>query len=106
MMRRTIGFLVTLALGLLVAPLAADVQPLKKVPRIGYLAPAPGPPSFGLNVFRQALRELGYVEGENIAIEPRFTEGRDERARDLATELVQLGVDVIVAQTTVPALAA
>ena len=101
MKRRIIGLIVTLALCL--APLAADVQPLKKVPRIGYLAPGPaGGPSGGIDAFRQGLRELGYVEGQNIAIESRFTKGRDERARDLATELVQLGVDVIVVRPTAP----
>ncbi len=86
--------------------LAADAQPPQKVPRIGYLAPEPGSPFGGIDAFRQGLRELGYVEGQTIAIESRFMEGRDERARVLATELVQIGVDVIVARTTVPALAA
>ena len=104
MKRRTIGLIVTLALCL--ALLAADAQPPKKVPRIGYLAPAPRSASGGIDAFREGLRELGYVEGQNIAIESRFTEGRDERARDLATELVQLGVDVIVAASTAHALAA
>ncbi len=88
------------------APLAATAQAPKKAPRIGYLAPEPDSPFGGIDVFRQGLRELGYVQGQNIAITSRFTEGRDERARDLATELVHLGVDVIVARTTVAALAA
>ena len=104
MTRRTIGLIVTLALCL--APLAADAQPPKQVSRIGYLAPAPRSASGGIDAFREGLRELGYVEGQNLAIESRFTEGRDERARDLATELVQLGVDVIVASSTAHALAA
>ena len=104
MTRRTIGLIVTLALCL--APLAADAQPPKQVPRIGYLAPAPRSASGGIDAFREGLRELGYAEGQTIAIESRFTEGRDERARDLATELVQLGVDVIVASSTAHALAA
>ncbi len=104
MKRRTIGLIVSFALCL--APLAADAQPPQKVPRIGYLAPEPGSPFGGIDAFRQGLRELGYVEGQTIAIESRFMEGRDERARVLATELVQIGVDVIVARTTVPALAA
>src|SRR6266545_6687918 len=103
MKRRTIGLIVSFALCL--ARLAADAQPPQKVPRIGYLAPEPGSPFGGIDAFRQGLRELGYVEGQTIAIESRFMEGRDERARVLATELVQIGVDVIVARTTVPALA-
>jgi ABC-type uncharacterized transport system substrate-binding protein len=104
MKRRTIGFIVTLALCL--APLAADAQLPKQVPRIGYLAPAPRSASGGIDAFREGLRELGYEEGQTMAIESRFTEGRDERARDLATELVQLGVDVLVAVNTAQALAA
>lgn len=95
-----------LALSLLVAPLAAEAQPPKKVPRIGYLAPGPTSPSGGIDAFREVLRELGYVEEQHIALESRFTEGRDERARDLATELVQLGVDVLVVRPTIHALAA
>jgi putative ABC transport system substrate-binding protein len=89
-----------------VAPLAAEAQPPKKVPRIGYLAPRPTSASGGIDVFREGLRELGYVERQTIALESRFTEGRDERARDLATELVQLGVDVLVVRPTSHALAA
>ncbi len=103
---RTIGLIVTLILSILMVPLAAEAQPLAKIARIGYLASEARPPSGGIDAFRQGLRELGYVEGQNIAIAWRFTEGRDERARDLATELVQRGVDVIVASTTAPALAA
>ena len=45
-----------------------------------------------MQVFRQALRDFGYVEGQNIGVEWRFTDGKDERAADLATELVHLGV--------------
>ena len=106
MTRRLIGLLVTLVLGLLGAPLASDAQPLKEVPRIGVLAPWPRPPSFGIDAFQQGLRELGYVEGQHLTIEWRFTEGRDERAHDLATELVQLRVAVIVASTNAHVLAA
>jgi putative tryptophan/tyrosine transport system substrate-binding protein len=105
MTRRPIGLLVTLVLGILVAPFAIDAQQPKQVPRIGFLAGA-RPPSGAINAFQQGLRELGYVEGQHLTIEWRFTEGRDERARDLATELVQLGVDVIVASTNAPVLAA
>jgi putative ABC transport system substrate-binding protein len=104
MRRRAIGLIVSLAL--CVAPLTADAQAPRKVPRIGYLATEERSPFGGIDAFRQGLRELGYVEGQNIALTARFTETRDERARDLASELVQFGVDVIVARTTVAALAA
>jgi putative ABC transport system substrate-binding protein len=106
MTRRLIGLLVTLALGLLVAPLASDAQQPKEVPRIGVLAVERPPPAGEIDAFQQGLRELGYVEGQHLTIEWRFTEGRDERARDLATELVQLGVAVIVASGNAPVLAA
>jgi putative ABC transport system substrate-binding protein len=101
MTRRTIGFFVTLAFTLLVAPLAADAQQATTVHRVGRLlaagSPAAGPdPSF--EAFRQGLRALGYVEGQNVVIEDRYAEGSPERLRDLATELIRLPVDVIVAE--------
>jgi putative ABC transport system substrate-binding protein len=77
------------------ASLAAEGQQPGKVYRIGYLSSRSGP-SFLDEAFRQALHELGYVEGQNIAIERRYSEGRAERVFDLATSLVQLKVDVIV----------
>jgi len=97
MERRT--FLATLAGGLLAAPLAAEAQPREKVPRVGYLSP--GSPSEPLRrrrfeAFRQGLRELGYVEGQNIAIESRWAEGNYDRYPALAADLVRLKVDVIV----------
>ena len=88
------------------SPSAADAAPAGKVPVIGYLANEAESAFGGLSAFRQWLRDLGYVEGRTIALETRFTNGRDERARLLATELVQRGVDVIVARNTVSALAA
>ena len=75
----------------------AEAQQPKKVPRIGFLAASS--PSYNvtrIETFRQGLRELGYVEGGNIAIEYRFAEGKEDRLRELATELVSLKVDVIV----------
>jgi putative ABC transport system substrate-binding protein len=90
--RRTIILIVILALGILMTPLTAEAQPAK-IPRIGYLGDAPGPFA---QAFRQGLRDLGYVEGENIAIEYRWTEGRDDRLPELAAELVRLPVDVLV----------
>jgi putative ABC transport system substrate-binding protein len=83
-------------------PLEAQQQS-KKVPRIGFLSPqSPSDPRIQRfrDAFRQGLRELGWVEGQNIAIEYRWAEGKTERLADLARELVNLKVDVIVAATT------
>src|SRR3989442_11327594 len=98
MERRT--FLATLAGGLLAAPLAAKAQPREKVPRVGYLSPGSPSEPFRrrrFEAFRQGLRELGYVEGQNIAIESRWAEGKYDRYSALAADLVRLKVDVIVA---------
>ena len=76
----------------------ADAQQAKKVPRIGFLlAPSRSAVSESLDAFRQGLRELGYVEGQNILVEYRYAEGKFDRLPDLAAELVRLKVDVIVA---------
>jgi len=98
---------VTLALGVLAAPLVAGAQEARKVPRIGYLSAA-SPSSDGefTEPLRQGLRELGYAEGQNIVIEYRWAGGRFELLSDLAAELVRLKVDVIVASVTPAALAA
>jgi putative tryptophan/tyrosine transport system substrate-binding protein len=95
MTRRTIGLLITLALGLLMAPLAAEAQRPGKLPRIGVLTPLSAPNPL-IEAFRQGLHDLGYVEGHNIHIEYRFAEGRFERLPALAADLVQLPVDVLV----------
>jgi putative ABC transport system substrate-binding protein len=79
----------------------AEAQQQGKVPRIGILLP--NPPTLNphlLKAFQQGLRELGYVEGQNIVIEYRFGEGKSERYDYLAAELVQLKVDVIVTSST------
>src|SRR5712692_1525732 len=92
------AFIGTLAGFLLVVPLAAEAQAPAKVPRIGFLSARPPTDNpYFIESFRQGLRELGYVEGQNIAIEYRFAEGRPERLPALAAELVRLKVDVIVA---------
>jgi putative ABC transport system substrate-binding protein len=90
---------VTLALVHLLVPLAAEAQQATKVPRIGWLHPGLSRPEPhpSLEAFRQGLRALGYVEGQNLDIAYRFAERRDERLADLAVELAQLQVDVIVA---------
>ena len=75
----------------------AEAQQPKKVPRIGYLsATDPATESTRSEAIRLALRELGYIEGQNIAIEYRYAEGKHDRFPELAAELVRLKVDIIV----------
>jgi putative tryptophan/tyrosine transport system substrate-binding protein len=99
MPRRTSALLLTLTLAILAAPLAADAQPVGKVYRIGLLTSGPASPAsmLSLEAFRQGLRDLGYVEGQNIVLEQRRAEGSEARARELAAELLQLAVDALVA---------
>ena len=88
-----------LALAALVLPNTqpAEAQQPKKVPRIGYLSSFdPASESTRSEAIRLALRELGYIEGQNIAIEYRYAEGKLDRAPELAAELVRLKVDIIV----------
>ncbi len=96
MVFRALGLIVTLAI--LWGPLAADAQPAGKVWRIGILGNTPA--STAWEAFRQSLRQHGYVEGQNIVVEARWSEGRIERFPGLAAELVRLKVDVIVAAST------
>jgi ABC-type uncharacterized transport system substrate-binding protein len=98
-------FLGSLA-GLLAAPFVAQAQPAGKIPRIGFLFSGASGPAREVDTFRQGLRDLGYIEGQNIAIEYRFAGGQVERLPELAAELVRLKLDVIVAPYTPPALAA
>jgi putative ABC transport system substrate-binding protein len=95
--------LTTLAVALLAASLAAEAQPTTRPYRVGLLAG--GLPPSHRAPLTEALRELGYVEGQNLLIESRYAEGRPERLPNLAAELVLLKVDVIVTVTT-PATAA
>jgi putative tryptophan/tyrosine transport system substrate-binding protein len=95
----TLGLLITLALGLLLEPFAAEAQPAKKLPHIGYLALRSEPADQDA-AFQQGLRELGWVEGQNMAIEYRWAADRVDRLPALAEELVRLEVDVIVASAT------
>ena len=82
---------------LLAVGVIADAQQPKKVSRIGYLSAFdPATDSARPEGIRQALRELGYIEGQNIAIEYRYTEGKPDRVPELAAELVRLKVDIIV----------
>ena len=100
-------FIGTLAGGLLAAPLAAEAQDGGRVWRIGYLdqGSAAGSRSY-VDGLRQGLRDLGWVEGRNIAIEARFAEGKTDQLASLAADLVRLKMDLIVTSTTPAALAA
>jgi putative ABC transport system substrate-binding protein len=93
---KSLRILLSLALSIFVALCAVVATPQAKLPRIGYLSPGASEPSSILDSFRQGLRELGYVEGQTIALEPRFADGRVERLPALAAELARLQVDVIV----------
>ena len=104
--RRT--FLATIgAAGIAAVPLVGEAQQAEKLYRVGMLERTPLPiNAANVDGFRRGLRELGYVEGKNFAIEYRSADGRDERFPNLATELVQQKVDVIVTRGTPAALAA
>src|SRR5438034_5385931 len=101
-----LAFTITLLLGGLFSPSAADAQQAAKVARVGYLAFNRAASPHLTEAFRQGLRDLGYVEGRNVVIEYRDPEGKPERLPGLAAELVALKVDVIVAPSTPAALAA
>src|SRR5919198_2744205 len=92
------ALLATLVLGILAALLATEAQAPRTIPRIAYLAFRPGPctdtPSCEGVV--QGLRELGYVEGQTLSMEYRWSAGNAERLRENAAEVVRLGVDVII----------
>jgi putative ABC transport system substrate-binding protein len=99
------SFLGIAALGVLARPLATEAQQAGKVFRIGLLGTVPltDPAASRLwGGFFDGLRQLGYVEGQNVVIEGRFSEGRSERFPTLAAELVRLKVDVIVAAAYAP----
>src|SRR5262245_65224276 len=92
-----VGCLVTLILSLLTVPRTVNAQRPAHMSRIGYLEgrSASDTPHL-IAAFRHGLRELGYIEGQNIAMEYRYAEEKRERFPALAAELVQLPVDVIV----------
>jgi len=75
---------------------SAESQQPTKVHRIGYLGGSSNAITSNVHVFRQALRELGYIEGKNVSLEARSSEGNNERVPALLAELIQLKVDVLV----------
>src|SRR5262245_53357804 len=94
MQKATMLSIVVLTILLSVA-ITAEAQEPKKVYRIGYLSPRPGIESRE-EAFRQGLRELGYIEGQNLIIEWRFTKGKTGLYSDFANELVRLKPDCMV----------
>src|SRR5712692_2265352 len=100
-------FIAMIAGGLVAAPLAAEAQEQKagKVYRIGFLR-AGQPPKPWVEAFQQSLRERGYVDGQNVVVEFRFTDGSFDHLPRLAEDLVRLKVHVILASAAPPALAA
>lgn len=96
-LRVLVALVAVLALGVLAPLLTAGAQPPPgKTARIGYLAIRSGP-SYLDEAFRHGLRELGYVEGQNISVEYRWADWKPDRLSTLAAELARLKVDVIVA---------
>src|SRR5712664_1952811 len=106
-MNRRDTVLALVALG--VAALSSEAQQPAKIPRIGFLtagSPSASPSVSRLEAFRAGLSELGYIEGKNILIEPRWADEKYERLPELAAELVRLNVDVLVTVGTPGASAA
>jgi putative ABC transport system substrate-binding protein len=95
------------AVFLLTGTFAAQAQQVARMYRVGLVSSSPGPASAPISgALRQGLRELGYVEGNNVIVEERFTQGRPERIPDVIAELIGLKVDVLVVGSTVSALEA
>ena len=100
--------IVTLAMAILCVPLVADAQQPPNVPRIGVLFPAeaPAPAEPNIAAFRQALQNLGYLDGQTVAMEYRYALGRVEHFPELVAELVRLQVDILVVGSGLGAVAA
>jgi len=92
---------------ILATPPVSEAQQPGKIRRIGLLSAfSPSDTALWYHAFRQGLRDLGWIEGQNISIEYRYSEGRDDRLLELAADLVRLKVDIIVAAGTSDGLAA
>jgi len=88
------------------APIVARAQATGSIPRVGFLFGGASGPSPDVEAFRRGLRERGYIEGQNIAVDYRFASGQVGQLPELAAELVRLKVEIIVAPSTPTALAA
>jgi putative ABC transport system substrate-binding protein len=96
-----VALVLALVLSSIAVPMAVDAQQAQRLYRIGMLQTTSMTVNAGnIDAFRQGLRELGYVEEKNFAIEYRSADGRDERFPGLATELVRLKVDLILTRGT------
>src|SRR5690242_1706670 len=93
---RRIGLAVVLTLSLFIAPLAIEAQQAGKVWRLGVLVFGSRDNSGSSRLLSKALREIGYVEGQNLMIEWRFADGDAERLPELAADLVRSNIDIIV----------
>lgn len=102
------AFMAIIAGGVLARPLIVGAQPARNVPRVGLLLlfGTPGQPNPLVDAFRGGLRDLGYVEGQNVLIDYRWTEGQEQRLPDEAADLVRLKVAVIVTPGTPATMAA
>src|SRR5262245_55283414 len=103
--KKKITFLTLCAL-LFAVSFPAEAQKLGKVHRIGVLSGGFPGSSPDIEAFQQGLRDLGYIDGENLIIEHRYAEGKPDRYPDLVSDLVRIKVDVIVANGTAPTAAA
>jgi len=91
------GFIGVLSTSFLAVPVAAGAQPAARVPRIAVLGVTPSNPTLG-EAFKLGLGELGYTDGQNVAVEYRDADGMPERLPQLAVDLVRLNVDIIFAR--------
>ena len=109
MMKRR-KLLIALGAGAFASPLGSFAQQQGKIPRVGFLAARSrstlSAPDVYYDAFIQGMRDLGYIEGKNLVIEWRFTDGKYERLPELAAELVRLKVDLLVTHGTPGTLAA
>src|SRR5256714_15552059 len=99
MLRR--DFIARLGAAAAALPLAARAQETRKLYRVGFLGDSPAVFAEAIEAFRRELRDLGWIEGRNIAIEYRWAEGQLERMREWAEELVRLKVDIIVVPSSI-----
>jgi ABC-type uncharacterized transport system substrate-binding protein len=93
MNRRT--FISGVAVILVMVPLAADAQPATRIPRIGFLVNTSGPTDPD-RAFMQGLTDLGYINGKNIVVDPRYSNGRSELFPEFVADFLRIGVDIIV----------
>jgi putative ABC transport system substrate-binding protein len=98
MKRKQFAFFVTGFVCVMLTSLTALAQQPSKIARVGWMSIAtPAAPALNYDVFRQAMRDLGYVEGKNLVLEPRYSGGKNELLPELVADLERAGVDVIVA---------